>query len=114
MDRLRGSKLPLSLFGFSYEEWTQTCQMYFSLKKAVQNKYLQWFPFSKLSTADKERIKSKSFYDTYIKNGGFLYNNKAVFVTDNYILKADNSFRDMKLVSGFVFLVLQAIGLSAL
>lgn len=103
-------KLDLTLFGIKYDEWTQVCQMYFSVKKGVKQSYLQFFPFSKLTTNDIKKIKSEDFFKKYIQNGGFLFHKNATLVTDNYILKADNSFRDVKLISEFLFLVLQTIG----
>ena len=102
----------LSLFGITYAEWTQICQMYFSLKKGIKQSYLQFFPFSKLTTSNIKRIKSEDFFLKYINNGCFLFNDTASIVTDNYILKADNSFRDAKLISMFLFLILQTIGFS--
>ena len=59
-------KLDLTLFGIKYDEWTQVCQMYFSVKKGVKQSYLQFFPFSKLTTNDIKKIKSEDFFKKYI------------------------------------------------
>lgn len=104
--------MKLSLWGINYSDWTQTCQMYFSLKKGVKEAYLQYFPLSKLSRKEMKTLMSETFFSKYVNNGGFLYHKEAVFVTDNYILKGDNTFRDVKLLSLLLFLVLQAIGMT--
>lgn len=54
------------MFGISYDTWKSVCDMYFSLKNGTQKAYLQWFPFTKLSSADKESISGVEFYNSYI------------------------------------------------
>ena len=55
------------MFGVSYDMWKSICNMYFSLNAGSQKAYLQWFPFTKLSSADKENISGEEFYNSYIK-----------------------------------------------
>lgn len=60
------------LFGVSYNTWKKVCNMYFTLKIGSQKAYLQWFPFTRLSPADKERISGEEFYNSFIKNASFM------------------------------------------
>ena len=57
------------MFGVSYDTWKSICNMYFSLNAGSQKAYLQWFPFTKFSSADKENISGEEFYNSYIKTG---------------------------------------------
>ena len=84
--------------------------MYFNLSSGIKKSYLQFFPFSKLSSNDKKIIRSKLFYDIYIKNGSFFFISKNIIRTDGFILKSDNTFRHSTLVSPLLYLVHQAIG----
>ena len=44
------------MFGITYSTWEKTCQMYFDLGKGTKASYLQWFPFTKISSADHVTI----------------------------------------------------------
>lgn len=99
-----------SLFGISYETWAQICQMYLYISANSQKHHLQLFPFTKLTKKEKEYIKSEDFYNLYIKNGTFFFFNENHIVTDDFILKSDNSFRHATLLSPLLYLVQQAIG----
>lgn len=72
--------------------------------------YLQWFPFSKLTDAEKNEIAGEDFFNKYIKTGGFVLFPEVMRHSDNFIQKSDGSFRNATLVSPMLFLVLQAIG----
>ena len=84
--------------------------MYFSLKSGSLKSYLQWFPFSKLSNADKETIKSKDFYEKYIDSASFVLFPFIMHQSENFLQKGDGSFRDSSLVSPILYLMLQAVG----
>lgn len=98
------------MFGITYDIWKETCEMYFSLHVGVHKVYLQWFPFSKLTDKDKEKILSKDFYKKYIENGGFILFPEIMRRSENFIQKGDGSFRNATLISPVLFLILQAIG----
>lgn len=98
------------MFGIKYETWTSVCDMYFSLKSGSLKSYLQWFPFSKLSNADKETIKSKDFYEKYIDSASFVLFPFIMHQSENFLQKGDGSFRDSSLVSPILYLMLQAVG----
>ena len=98
------------MFGISYDTWKSTCQMYFNLSDGEKAAYLQWFPFTKLSSADEIYIASQSFYERYIKTGAFSFFSPMMHQSENYIQKGDGSFRDSALLSPILFLLLQAVG----
>lgn len=99
------------MFGVSYDTWKSICNMYFSLNAGSQKAYLQWFPFTKLSSADKENISGEEFYNSYIKTASFMLFPPAMHQSENYLQKGDGSFRDSSLVAPVLFLFLQSIGL---
>lgn len=99
------------MFGISYNTWKKVCDMYFMLKMGSQKAYLQWFPFTKLSSADKESISGEEFYNSYIKTASFMLFPPAMHQSENYLQKGDGSFRDSSLVAPILFLFLQSIGL---
>ncbi len=98
------------LFVISYNTWDSVCNMYFSLKEGSKKSYLQWFPFSKLTNSDKEFIRSKEFYEKYISTAAFIFFPLAMYQSENFLQKADGSFRESSLVSPVLYLILQAIG----
>lgn len=98
------------MFGIQYETWENVCSMYFNVKKGSLSAYLQWFPFSKLSSEDKEYISSEEFFYRYINHGSFVIFETAMQQTDNFLLKSDGSFRDSSLIAPVLYLVLQCIG----
>ena len=98
------------MFNITYDTWKAVCDMYFSQKEGRLKSYLQWFPFYKLSSTDKAAISSQQFFDTYIRHGAIVLHESFFLRTDNYLQKGDGSFRDSKLLSPMMYLVLQAIG----
>lgn len=98
------------MFGITYETWQSTCQMYFNLKEGTKKHYLQWFPFSKLSKKDEQRICSKDFFTRYIQSASFVLFPNAMHQSENFLQKSDGSFRDSSLLSPILYLVLQAAG----
>lgn len=99
------------MFGVSYDTWKSVCNMYFSLNTCSQKAYLQWFPFTKLSSDDKETISGEDFYKSYIKTASFMLFPPAMHQSENYLQKGDGSFRDSSLIAPVLFLFLQSIGL---
>ena len=83
------------LFGIKYETWLSVCDMYFSLKSGSKKSYLQWFPFTKLSNAEQETIKSRDFYDKYINSASFILFPNVMQQSENFLQKGDGSFRDL-------------------
>lgn len=98
------------MFGIKYKTWEDVCKMYFELGVGSKKAYLQWFPFSKLSEADENRILSREFFDKCVKNASFLSYPEAMHRSENYLQKGDGSFRDSSLISPILYLVLQSIG----
>lgn len=76
-----------------------------------QKAYLQWFPFTKLSSSDKEIISGEKFYNQYIKTGSFVLFPSVMHQSENYLQKGDGSFRDASLISPILYLILQSIGM---
>ena len=99
------------MFGISYDTWEKVCSMYFLLNKGSQKAYLQWFPFTKLSSADKNIISGEDFYNRHIRTASFVLFPPAMHQSENYLQKGDGSFRDSSLIGPILFLVLQSIGM---
>lgn len=99
------------MFGVSYDTWKSVCDMYFSLNAGSQKSYLQWFPFTKLSSADKKAFSGEDFYNSYVKTASFMLFSPAMHQSENYLQKGDGSFRDSSLIAPVLFLLLQSIGL---
>lgn len=98
------------MFGITYETWRDTCQMFFNLGQGEKAAYLQWFPFTKISSNDQITIASENFYNRYIKSGAFVLFPAAMHRSENFIQKSDGSFRDSSLLSPVLYLILQAVG----
>lgn len=99
------------MLGITYDSWKKTCDMYFSLGEKTQKSYLQWFPFSKLSFADRDEIGSETFFEKYIATGGFVLFPEIMLCSENYIQKGDGSFRNSALISPLLYLVIQSVGM---
>ena len=84
--------------------------MYLYLPSGTQKSHLQLFPFSKLTRNEKAYIKSETFYNLYVRNASFLFKKENHIITNDFLLKSDNSFRDATLVSPLLYLLFQAIG----
>lgn len=98
------------MLGIKYETWENICQMYFNLGDGTKAAYLQWFPFTKISSEDQAVIMSEDFYNRYIKSGAFVHFPVAMHRSENFIQKCDGSFRDSSLLSPILYLILQALG----
>lgn len=98
------------MFGITYDNWKNTCEMYFGPGTDSKKAYLQWFPFYKLSKENEDMIKSEAFYTKFIESGCFVFYPSAMHHSENFIQKNDGSFREAVLVSPIMYLVLQCIG----
>lgn len=104
------------LLGVSYSSWKKTCEMFlssadnYSVRRSF-SMYLQDYPFTKITSQDKEIIESKEFYEQYISTGAILSNGSVLFRTHNFITKNSGGFRNSQLLSPFMFLIQQAIGI---
>ena len=94
----------------SIESWQLACDLV-QKERPRLDKYLQWYPFSKLSRDDWEAIKSVSFYSTYIKDGSFILVESMRFITKGYMQKQGVTLRASTLVAPILFLYLLAFGL---
>ena len=101
----------MCLFGISYDTWKKVCGMYFTLGIGSQKAYLQWFPFTKLSSDDKKIISGEDFYNRYIRTASFMLFPPAMHQSENYLQKGDGSFRDSSLIAPILFLFLQSVGM---
>lgn len=99
------------MFSVTYDTWKSVCNMYFSLKTGSKKAYLQWFPFTKLSPADKEELCGEDFYNRYIKTATFVLFPAVIQQSENYLQKTDGSFRNSSLIAPVLFLFLQAVGM---
>lgn len=88
------------------------CSQIGQQKRGRKSMYLQWYPFTRLSSREKETLVSKSFFNDYIKFGLFLYYSENWLITNNYIMKGDGNFRNASLVSPMMYLVALTIGKS--
>lgn len=100
------------MFSFEYEDWEMVCSQIGQQKRGRKSMYLQWYPFIRLSSREKETLVSKSFFNDYIKSGLFLYYSENWLITNNYIMKGDGNFRNASLVSPMMYLVALTIGKS--
>lgn len=100
------------MFGISLDQWRDVCNMYVGQTSTnVLGSYLQWYPYINISNRiDSPLLKSKDFFDEYIKNGKCLLFPSVTFKDKNYILKSDGTFRNATIISPLMYLLLQCIG----
>lgn len=84
--------------------------MHLKVNTGRQKSYLQWYPFSLFSREDRNKLMSRDYYDKYVENGKWLLNPNFLEVRDHYFPNMDGSFRNVILVSPFLFLVIQCFG----
>ena len=80
------------MLGITYETWKNTCQMYFDLGKGTKAAYLQWFPFTKMSSDDQNAVASEDFYNKYIESGAFVLFPSAMHRSENFIRSISGVF----------------------
>jgi AbiA family abortive infection protein len=107
LEKLRGSWNMLSI---EYEDWNIVCSEMLKQKDGRKKAYLQWFPFSRISSQYKKKLLDKDFFCKLIKTGLFLYFEETWLIADNYITKSDGNFRKASLVSPIMYLVMTSIG----
>ena len=98
------------MFQIEYEDWESVCTHLLKQNRGRMRRYLQWYPFSCLTNAEKTHLQSKSFFDEYIKTGFFLYSSDTWHITNNYLTKSDGNYRHASLVSPIMYLLALAIG----
>lgn len=99
------------MFNLSYDSWSIVCERYlYKLKEGQMKCYIQFYPFLKLSHEDKEYIKSREFFEKYIKNFSCVLYDATLEKSDNFLQKKDGSFRNSTLISPILFLIIEAIG----
>ncbi len=103
-------------FGVSYPAWQDTCEMFLNSPTNLKMKlslssYLQDYPFSRITLDDKKEIESKKFYNSCIASGAIFFNDSVTFTTRNFVTKNSGGFRDSQLLSPFLFLIEQSIGM---
>lgn len=94
----------------NYSDWLDTCESVFETSDNILNKYLQLYPFSRLNVFEKDDIKSKDFFDSYIRNGFIFSLDSTYEITERFIQKGNGSFRKTYLISPILYLYLLAIG----
>ena len=87
------------MFGIQFSTWNDICSAYQALGTGAKKASLQWFPFTKMSEDDWDYLESEKFFESYIKNGAFIFSENAMHQSENYIQKSDGSFRDAALIS---------------
>jgi AbiA family abortive infection protein len=100
----------MNVFSLEYDDWKTVCSQILAQKSGRKRMYLQWYPFYKLSSTDKNMILSEDYFNEFIKNGLFLYYPETWLVCDNYILKGDGSFRNAALSSPLLYLLALTMG----
>lgn len=98
------------MFSIKYEDWKKSCISIFSQKQGRKRIYLQWYPFSKLSSVEKNILMSEKYFNDYIKSGMFLFDSENSIIMNNYMLKSDGNFRNASLISPIMYLLSITIG----
>lgn len=98
------------MISIKFEDWEKVCKSFFSLNKASLESYLQWYPFSKLTDKSKVMISSEKFFVNFIKNGAIFKEYNIFEFPSHYYQKTSASFRNMALVSPFLYLYIEVIG----
>jgi AbiA family abortive infection protein len=98
------------MFALDYEDWNIVCSQIFAQKSGRKKYYLQWYPFSKLSTKEKNDILSREYFNNFINNGLFLFCPETWLLCNNYMLKGDGNFRNASLASPLFYLLFLTIG----
>ncbi|MEB7783499.1 AbiA family abortive infection protein [Mammaliicoccus sciuri] len=94
----------------NFNDWEKVCKSIFKLKKGELESYIQWYPFSKLTEKGKNIILSETFFLNFIKNGAVFKEYNTFNFPTNYSQKTNGSFRNMSLVSPFLYLYVEAMG----
>ena len=98
-----------NLYGISYSEWRHYVSLLINTPSNILNKYIQTYPFSRLSKDEKEVLVSEKFYEQNISSGSFL-SKRNLMRTSTVMTKNDGRLRNVTLVTPIVYLVLLTIG----
>lgn len=98
-----------NLYGISYSEWKCYVSLLMSAPSNNLDKYIQTYPFSRLSSDEKEILVSQEFYEQNISSGSFL-SERNLIRTETVMTKNDGSLRNVTIVTPIVYLVLLCIG----
>lgn len=100
------------MLSIQYEDWENICKQVFIQNRNRKKMYLQWYPFTCLSSQEKDLLCSEEFFNEFIKNGVFTYYPENWIVADNYLMKGDGNFRNATLISPIMYLLALSIGKS--
>lgn len=99
------------LLGISHSSWEKTCDMFFNPNISNSlSMYLQDYPLTKIGSDLVDSIKSEYFFNEYIATGKIFFNPTVLKLAPNFLTKNSGGFRDAILLSPFLFLILQAVG----
>ncbi len=98
------------MININFNDWENVCKSFFNLNGSKLESYIQWYPFSKLTENSKNIISSEKFFENFIKNGAIFKEYNTFNFPSHYSQKTSASFRNMSLVSPFVYLYIEAIG----
>lgn len=98
------------MISINFNDWKSVCKTFFNLNKAELESYIQWYPFSKLTQKSKDVILSETFFLNFIKNGAIFKENNIFNFPSHYSQKTSASFRNMSLVSPFLYLYIETVG----
>lgn len=98
------------MININFNDWEKVCKSFFNLNKAKLESYIQWYPFSKLTENSKCIILSEKFFLNFIKNGAIFKEYNTFNFPSHYSQKTSASFRNMTLVSPFVYLYIEVVG----
>ncbi|MDW3978087.1 AbiA family abortive infection protein [Staphylococcus saprophyticus] len=98
------------MININFNDWEKVCESFFNLNESKLESYIQWYPFSKLTENSKNIISSEEFFLNFIKNGAIFKEYNTFNFPSHYSQKTSASFRNMSLVSPFVYLYIEAMG----
>ena len=98
------------MININFNDWEKVCKSFFNLNGSKLESYIQWYPFSKLTENSKNIISSEKFFENFIKNGAIFKEYNTFNFPSHYSQKTSASFRNMSLISPFVYLYIEAIG----
>ncbi|WP_353418432.1 AbiA family abortive infection protein [Staphylococcus delphini] len=98
------------MININFDDWKNVCKSIFNLNKFSLKSYIQWYPFLTLTEKSKNIILSEDFFLDFIKNGLIFKEHNTFKFPSHYYQKTNASFRNMVLVSPFVYLYIEAVG----
>lgn len=98
------------VFGISYNSWKYVCEYYTNLTNDYYIDDIQLYPFYLLNKKEKSILCSKKFFKGYVSNGYFTQFADLNYSRNGYLLNDKFQFKDGKLISPILFLLLEALG----